>query len=34
MIDPRDPLAIDWRTSSHSTSGNQCVEVGRLPTNG
>jgi hypothetical protein len=26
-----DVLAVAWRISSHSTSGNQCVEVGAIP---
>jgi len=26
-----DVSAVAWRISSHSTGGNQCVEVGALP---
>ena len=26
-----DVSAVAWRISSHSTSGNECVEVGALP---
>lgn len=31
MIDNSPLRTPDWRTSSYSTSGNQCVEVAPLP---
>ena len=31
MINEDTLRSADWRTSSYSTSGNQCVEVAPLP---
>ena len=31
MINENTLRSADWRTSSYSTSGNQCVEVAPLP---
>jgi hypothetical protein len=31
---PTDAAAVAWRISSHSTSGNNCVEVGAIPGTG
>ena len=31
MMDRTDLCTSDWRTSSHSGGGNQCVEVAVLP---
>jgi hypothetical protein len=31
MIESTSLRDADWRTSSYSTSGNQCVEVALLP---
>jgi Domain of unknown function (DUF397) len=31
MIPHTDTAALAWRKSSHSTGGNQCIEVTTLP---